>query len=224
MSQLKWTVIVGANIPVSPASKLISSLAFLILDYHNLEISLYKISLAKSESLARFLRQDFNRVEYLFACTEAVRAFSDRLLRIPPNKYHCMSVKLNMDLTWNMGILQMLSTFNHPDWDLTWLRETISFPDLLGKLSSIFSEVKAALNLDPDTTERLDMFSQSARKMGWIKMFVEKGTSGVADRDRESRASAAPPVAGEIYDLTGGDFMGYMDDAWMQDILGPWEY
>ncbi|KAG4419148.1 hypothetical protein IFR04_007744 [Cadophora malorum] len=92
---------------------------FLFLDYHNLEISLYKTSLAKSESLAKFLGQCFNRVEYLFEFTEAVRAFFDRLLRIPTNKYHCMSVKLNMDLTWNMGILQMLSTFDHLDWDLT---------------------------------------------------------------------------------------------------------
>tara|TARA_R110002060_G_scaffold14952_10_gene20942 strand:- start:40 stop:447 length:408 start_codon:yes stop_codon:yes gene_type:complete len=135
-----------------------------------------------------------------------------------------MSVKLNMDLTWTMGILQLLSTFDHPDWYLPWLRETISFADLLGKLSSIFSEVKAALNLDPNTTERLDMFSQSARKMGWIKMFVEKGITGVIGQDRESRVSAAPFTAGEMSDLNGGGFMDYMDDAWMQDILGPWEY
>ncbi|KAH7410579.1 hypothetical protein BKA64DRAFT_357833 [Cadophora sp. MPI-SDFR-AT-0126] len=197
---------------------------FLLLNYHNLEVSLYKIGLARSESLSAFTTQDFNRLEYLFACTEAVRAFFDGLLRIPANKYHCISVKLNMDLTWNMGVVQMLSTFDHPDWDLAWLRQTISFPELLGKLSSTFSEVKAALTLDPNTTERLDMFSQSARKLGWIKMFVEKAISGVPVHSETSRGAEIPFTAGEMYDLNGSDFMGYVDDAWMKDMLGSWEY
>ena len=116
----------------------------------------------------------------------------------------------------------MLSTFDHPDWNTAWLREQISLPEHLGKLSGTLLEVKAALHLDPGTTERLDMFSQSAKKMSWIKMVVEKAIPGMSSQEVESRASDIP--FNEMYGMNGGDFMGYMDDAWMKDILGPWEY
>lgn len=127
-----------------------------------------------------------------------------------------------MDLTWNMTILQMLSTFDHPDWNLAWLRESISLPELLGKLSARLLEAKTALDLDPSTEERLDMFSQTAKKLSWIKMFVEKSISGVPVQEGESRAPDIPLT--EMFEFNGSDFMGYMDDAWMKDTLGPWEY
>ncbi|KAH6714240.1 hypothetical protein BKA61DRAFT_576209 [Leptodontidium sp. MPI-SDFR-AT-0119] len=195
---------------------------FLLSHYHNLEVSLYKIGLARSESISAFTTRDFSRLEYLFACLEAVRAFFDAFLSIPASKCHCMSMKLNMDLTWNMTILQMLSTFDHPDWNLAWLRESISLPELLGKLSARLLEAKTALDLDPSTEERLDMFSQTAKKLSWIKMFVEKSISGVPVQEGESRAPDIPLT--EMFEFNGSDFMGYMDDAWMKDTLGPWEY
>ncbi|KAH7346194.1 hypothetical protein BKA65DRAFT_272691 [Rhexocercosporidium sp. MPI-PUGE-AT-0058] len=195
---------------------------FLLLHYHSLEVSLYKIGLARSERFSAFTIRDFSRLEYLFACSEAVRAFSDGFLNIAASKYHCMPIKLHMELTWNLSILQMLSTFDHPDWNIAWLRELISLPKVLGKLSTILFEAKAALDLDPSTTERLDIFSQSAKKMSWIKMFVEKAIPGMSSQEGESRASEVP--INEMFDLNGGEFMGYMDDAWMKDIIGPWEY
>jgi hypothetical protein len=133
-----------------------------------------------------------------------------------------MSMKLHMDLTWNMSILQMLSTFDHPDWNLSWLHESISLPEILGKLSARLLEAKTALDLDPSTEERLDMFSQTAKKMNWIKMFVEKAIPGAPAQEGESRASDIPLT--EMFEFDGSDFMGYIDDAWMKDILGSWEY
>lgn len=126
-----------------------------------------------------------------------------------------------MDLTWNLAILQMLSTFEHPDWNVSWLRETINFPELLGKLATNLSEVKAALNLDPTTEERLDMFSQSAKKMNWIKMFVEKAIPGMSGQAGESRIE--DNTSADMFDFNGDEFMDFMDDAWMKDMLGPWE-
>ncbi|KAL2059766.1 hypothetical protein VTL71DRAFT_10150 [Oculimacula yallundae] len=196
---------------------------FSLLHYHNIGISLNKIGLARSDNLAAFTKKDFNRLECLFACARSVRDFTDVLLGIPASMYHCMPISTYMDLTSVLGVLQMLSTFEHPDWNLDWLRETISLPDLLGRLSVRLFEVKAALNLDPGTTDRLDMFSQSAKKMGWIKLFVEKTIPGfTAAQAKEARSSHSPSV--EVYDFNGDEFMGYMDDAWMKDILGPWEY
>ncbi|KAG4443063.1 hypothetical protein IFR05_001459 [Cadophora sp. M221] len=195
---------------------------YLLSHYHNLEETLYKIGLARSESISAFTTRDFSRLEYLFACSKAVRAFFQTFLSIPATKYHCMPMKLHMDLTWNLSILQMLSTFDHPDWNLAWLRESINLPELLGKLSVRLLEAKTVLDLDPSTEERLDMFSQTAKKMSWIKMFVEKAIPGVPAQEGGSRAADIPLT--EMFDFNGSDFMGYMDDAWMKDILGPWEY
>ncbi len=181
---------------------------------------LYKIGLSKSRALSSFSNRDFNRLEFLYACTEAVRSFFDAHLGIPANKYHAMPMHLHMHLTWNMGVLQMLSTFEHPDWNLAWLRDSISLSDVLGKLAGTLSSVKATLNFDPKTSARIDMFSQSSKKMSWIKSFIEKG---IIEQGSESRVPEAS--VGDMFDLpSGGEFMDFMDDAWMRDLLGPWEY
>ncbi|CZS94996.1 uncharacterized protein RAG0_04795 [Rhynchosporium agropyri] len=196
---------------------------FLRLHCLNIRSSLYKIGLVKSEHLSAFTNRDFNRLEHLFACAEAVRAFTDVYLGVSASDYHTMPIKAYMDLTSNLGILQMLSTFDHQDWNVDWLRETISMPEVLGLLSARLLEVKSALNLDPGTLDRLDIFSQSSKKMTWIKMFVERSL-GIPPSSTEASESRVNVPFTEGYDSMEGDFMGMMDDAWMQDILGPWNY
>lgn len=160
-------------------------------------------------------------MEILFACQQAVKYFFEKIVTVPVTEYHCMPIHCMMQLTWNMGVLQMLSTFDHPEWNLAWMRESLSFSEVLQHLVDRLSKVKEALNFDPDTTEGLDMFSQSAKRLAWIKTFIDTGTIG---RAQPHDTRDPDPAPSDMLDLpSGGEFMEYMDDAWMRDLLGSWE-
>jgi len=90
-------------------------------------------------------------------------------------------------LAWNLGILQLLCQFDHPDWNLDWAIETLSFIKVLDQLQERYSSVKDALGIDPHTRDREDLFSSIAKKLAWIRTFFE-GRLCKADGNAESRA------------------------------------
>lgn len=119
--------------------------------------------------------------------------------------------------TWGLGVLQLLSTFDHPDWNLEWARATISFTDVLGKLAAHFGQAKVVLRLDPHISAAEDIFSRSAGKMTWMKSFFENEGSSAGPRPI---ASCSNP--NNLPGLPLANDMDFMDDEWMHDILELW--
>jgi hypothetical protein len=115
----------------------------------------------------------------------------------------------------------LLSTYEHPDWNITWVRETISFTGVLGQIGEQFSQAKAGLGLDPhipEGEESEDIFSLTGNKMLWMKGYFE-GKYRAAGSD-------APNITIQdgLNDAFGEDFADFIDDQWMRDILGPYDY
>jgi hypothetical protein len=110
-------------------------------------------------------------------------------------------------VAWNLGILQLLCQFDHPDWNLDWARETLSFIKVLDQLQERYSNVKDVLGIDPHTKDGEDMYSSTAKKLTWIRTFFE-GRLGKADVCVESRAPDVPnfdlPQDTEFIDFIDG--------------------
>jgi hypothetical protein len=123
---------------------------------------------------------------------------------------------------WNIGTLQQLSAFEHPDWDMAIVNETINFLDYLRNLVNIMSMVKSAVGFDSHTSEGLDFWSMNVKcitlVMGYFQGTVpypehDPGDPSTQDqRDIETgNFPTFPP---------GVEFMDFMDDVWM----GPSDY
>lgn len=117
-----------------------------------------------------------------------------------------------IQVTVNLGIAQLMATYDHPEWDLTWLRRNIWFPDVLREIEKKYQLVKAAVGFDPHTSERIDIYSQTAVKMGWIRENFEIRSGDLSNPDP---TFTSQPAVGDFLDL---------DDVWMRDILLPWEF
>jgi hypothetical protein len=181
-----------------------------------------KIGLSKAPAVSSFPDRDFNRLQYLCACLAAVKAFLENYLTYPVTKYHTLTVPMTLQIVWNSGTLQQLSSFEHPDWNVGMVSEAIDLADYLQKLASKMSTVKDAMGYDVHTSERLDFWSQHiktmllmtstfARKVGDPE--YQEGNPGVHDQPAvETQSySSFPP---------GEEFMDFMDDVWM----GPSDY
>jgi hypothetical protein len=141
-------------------------------------------------------------------------------LAIPRTEYRCLSTIIFTQITWNLGILQLLSTFEHPDWNLTWVKETISFTGVLGQIGEQFIQAKQGLGLDLHTSEGDDIFSMTGNKLVWMKAYFEGKY-----RSAEFDAAMATNEDGLNDTTYGEDFMDFLDnDPWMRDILGPYDF
>ena len=124
--------------------------------------------------------------------------------------------------TQNHGTLQLLSTYEHSDWSLAYVKQTLCFTDILEIMAERFSQAKFVLNLDPHTAEALDLFSHTASKARWMKSYFENKYSK-STRDQASIANAMDFSRDPTEFNTGYDPMEYLDDAWIQTFLGSWE-
>jgi hypothetical protein len=210
---------VRGNTQIQPGFELICLKEFVLMSLRSIEVSLYKIGLSKSPSLAAFSNQDFSRLNYLYACVEAIKSFFDTFLTIPISRFHCIPLHTCMQLTWGMGILQLLTTFEHPDWDLAWVRETISFVGMLHRLAGRYEKAKEELGIDPHTPQGDDIFSQSTHKFRVLAETFENLAKLARDTPRTE--PQVPPTMTDF--AISGDGMDLLDDTWMRDFMGPWD-
>lgn len=177
-----------------------------------------KTGLSRLPVLDTFPARDYDRISSLYTCQQSVKGFFDIYLAVKMERYHCFPVPAFTLLAWNLGILNLLSTFSHPAWDLVWANETISFGSVLELLSSRYSEARTVLGFDSHNHDSEDMCSHMVKKLQWVKASHESKfgiTAGTAQTDNL-----------EPSDLEMPDFMESLlhidnfEDQWMQDLLG----
>jgi hypothetical protein len=185
-------------------------------------VLIHKIGLSKSPALSSFSNGDFNRLESLYACQQGLQRFFDFYLSIGVPKYHCFSVHIITLLTWNLGILQLLSTFDHPDWNPEWVKNSITFTGVLELLYERYSKAKEVLGFDPHKNAGEDIFSIISKKLLWLKSFFEVRHSGNSGGGESGSVEMQNDMVGEFPQGTEG--IDLLDDQWMQDLLGPWDF
>ncbi len=186
--------------------------------YHIAEVSLYEAGLCKSP-LATDAVPNFKRLELLCACLQASKSYFEIFFSVPVVNYIALSMPSWSHLTYSLAILHILSSFDHPDWNLVYVRETIDFGAVLGRLIEQLDSVNTLVGY-----EKIDMFSPTARRLNRIKVYVEGKMAGHSERAVGPEPDRIPdfePVPG-TEDLS--DFFQFLDDAWMRDIMEPSDY
>jgi hypothetical protein len=191
----------------------------LLLSYHYTKVLLYKICLSPSPESSRLGTCDFNRLSLLYSCLQATVTFLETFFAMPIAQYHTIPMPTFAQITNTLGVLQLVSTFEHPDWDLSWVRTKMSFTGTIGMLAERMEEAKATLGYDRHTSERIDLFSEGAKRLTWVKACFEGKITAPSQDLRDTQEST------DFRDIDStllGDPV--MDDLWLRDIFGPWDY
>jgi hypothetical protein len=186
--------------------------------YHVAEVSLYEAGLCKPP-LATDAFPNFKRLELLCACLEASKSYFEVFFSVPVVNYIALSMPSWSHLTYSLANLHMLSSFDHPDWNLVYVRETIDFKTVLGRLTEQLERVNTLVGY-----EKFYMFSRTAKRMNCIKVYVEGKMAGPPQGAAGPEPDQMPdfePVPG-TEDLP--DFSQFLDDTWMRDIMEPSDY
>ena len=122
-----------------------------------------------------------------------------------------------MQLANAMVVLHKLSTFESPDWDLDYVRQTVDFGNILDNLIRRFNEIQMTQGAEQGKQEGRDIFFRISRKLGRIKAWHEEKTT--LRSSRRETTSAVPDGA----PVMNGD-LEFFNEAWLEDILGPWDY
>jgi hypothetical protein len=119
---------------------------------------------------------------------------------------------------WNIGTLQLLSTFEHLDGNVAVVNEAMNFLAFLKNLADTMSMVKSAAGYDSHTSEGIDFWSLSVKGMTLVQGYFEGtapypendpgGPSRQDHRDIETTNFSTFPQ--------GVELMDFMDDVWME--------
>jgi hypothetical protein len=181
--------------------------------YHIAETTLYEIGLSKELPQISANGPQFQRLEVLYACLQACKSFFDTFFSIPVSNYFLFSMPTWSNLSYCMIILQALSDFNHPDWNLESVRETLDFRDVLDRIIERFEKVESEPGCEGTTA-----FSRTAKRIRSIqKILKTKAVDLSKDRGLEAQDVRDPEI------LNTADFTDLFDEAWLRDILGSWE-
>lgn len=169
--------------------------------YYHAEESLYEVALSRNPVVDSFSSRDFHRLELLYACLESNKMFFDTFFTIPEYRYICFSLPTWTQVAHSIMILQLLSTFEHPDWNLVYVRETIDFMEVMDKLVERFDKVEGQI------------FARTSAKMASMKAHIQAAMGG------------GPGLSGDDADMARlWEPADFLDETWLTDVLGPMEY
>ena len=191
---------------------------YLLLTFHMAEISLYKAGLSKSPQLALSSDRDFNRLALLHACLQTLKTFFDILNAIPVSSYHCNPVSMCQNMSRAHVILQLLGSFEHPDWDLDYSNRILSFSDVLLTFADRMEKASSALGFHPRGS---DMFLACARKIRKAEEYCRVGMTGQVPADTRDSPQTRDAELPDFTNSALDDWMSYLDEAMLRDILGP---
>jgi hypothetical protein len=145
-----------------------------------------------------------------------VKCFFGIFLSIPTPKLFSFSVPSWSTMTYPIITLQALSTFDHPDWDLAYVRESIDFLSTLEQFMHRFERMEA-----DGGYENSEYFSRCSKKMSCIKSYCEqKMLSRQTARSQPGTANYADPEG-----MSGSmDFPELVDEDWLRELLGAWDF
>jgi hypothetical protein len=107
----------------------------------------------------------------------------------------------------------MLSSFEHPDWNLDYVRQTLDFDGVLNLIVEQLGKVESGTT----PGEPAVVFSRMSMKIGCIQRYI--AGKGALYHSQGHQDILDPEIA-----RTGVEFSDFLDEAWLRDILGPFEY
>ena len=171
-------------------------------------MTLYEIGLSKTGIPNTAHPSDFQRLEILYACLESVGKFFDNFLDIPPVYHWNSSLVHSSHLAHALSILQRLSTFKDPTWDLRYVTEKVNFSRIVDQVCNRMREALTYGGIEPlDASENTNLFARAVSKLGKLSSTFE------------AQMASTQSASDETSNLDTGDIMNLesMGGLWEQD-------
>jgi hypothetical protein len=171
-------------------------------------MTLYEIGLSKARLPNTAHTSDFQRLEILYACLESVGIFFENFLEIPPASYWNFSLVHFSQLAYGLNMLQRLSIFEDPTWDLHYVAEKVNFIRTVDQICNRMGEAEALRHgaTEPsNASEGISVFARAAAKLRKLNVMFEA---------QMASAQSAPDPMGN---LDTGDIMN------LENMVGFWE-
>jgi hypothetical protein len=151
------------------------------------------------------------RLDCLYACVSATKAWAEIFLSIHPAQYVTFSASMYSNMARCFIVICRLMAFEHPEWDRKFVQDTLNVWSFLEQAEENFMQVAEAAGLDVGNSGGLDFFKAMAFKFRSMKMSCSAVFGFL------SSAQSLPPMEG-----TDEFSMESLDDDWFRELLGPW--
>jgi hypothetical protein len=181
-------------------------------------MTLYEIGLLKARLPNTVHPSDFQRLEILYACLESVGNFFECFLEITPASYWNFSIVHFAQLGYALSMLQRLSIFEDPTWDLHYVTEKVDLLRIVDRLCSRMGEVaRWGAAESSNASESISIFERTAAKLRKLRVMFE------------TQMATAQSVPDQMGNLDTGDMMnsenmvGFWEQDWFNIMGGNWE-
>lgn len=172
-------------------------------------MSLFEIGLLKAIP-SNVNGPDFQRLELLYACLESVRKFFEIFLETSPASYWNLTIIHFSRFACALSLLQRLSTFEDPTWDLQYVAAKVNFSGIVDQICNHMDDALRYGGSElSNSSECVTIFTRITPKLRMLNVIYE------------SRMSSMQSATGRIGDLSGADTINIenMVESWEQDLF-----
>ncbi|GJC78761.1 hypothetical protein ColLi_01599 [Colletotrichum liriopes] len=208
----------------------------IIAQLHCTELSIQEVALSsKTGTYVPANLPDIARLDILYACLHAVKAWFDHFFTLPPAAYFTMAFLSFAQLSQCTIALYRLSMLEDPIWDRASVRSTIDLIATLDEIGDRFMRVCDDAGLDVDVEDG-NMYAKAVKTIRGLKGTWEAALAPFAKVDPAAAAAgvagAGPGVLGAggpmppgIGEVEMGQFgMEMMENRWFTDIFTPFDF
>ncbi|GKT52447.1 uncharacterized protein ColSpa_12628 [Colletotrichum spaethianum] len=210
----------------------------IIAQLHCTELSIQEVALAsKNGAYVPANLPDIARLDILYGCLHAVKAWFDHFFTLPPASYFSIAFLTFAQLSYCTVALYRLSVLEDPVWDRASVRSTIDLIATLDEIGNRFMRVCGEADLNQDVEEG-NAFSKAVKTIKGLKSTWEVAlmpfakAADPADPAAVGVAGAGPAVLGAgglmpagLGEAELGQFgFDLMDNRWFTDIFAPFDF
>ncbi|KAH7159860.1 hypothetical protein B0J13DRAFT_115092 [Dactylonectria estremocensis] len=171
------------------------------------------------------------RIESMYACLKAARAWYDNFLSIPLNDVPGSPFSVYVQLSQIQVALYRLTTSEDPAWDKDLVRNTADLLVLLDQTIEMFVKLDKIYHLKANDGEET-IYIKGAKIMRNIRTSWEpailRHLGGIPTPNSQDMANPQPMEVAETtqptFNLSDANSMDFGDMTWMTDVFGPWEF
>lgn len=176
------------------------------------------------------------RIDTMYACLRAVRAWYDIFFTIPPTEIPGLPFSIFVQLPQTQVALYRLTTAEDPSWDKEVLRTTADLLTTLDNTATRFDETARVYQMQT-LGDGLTLFHKGAKivrnvKANWEPALAQTlGGGGIPTPASQGRGEVVMSGGTEVVaegpggpGLTDPELENFnIEWAWMSDAFGPWE-
>jgi hypothetical protein len=171
------------------------------------------------------------RIESMFSCLRAIRAWYDVFFNIPIEEVAGVPFAVYIQLSQIQIALYRLTTSEDPAWDKEVVRNTADLLVLLDQAIDFFTRLDSVYKMKVSAGEET-VFLMAAKIMRNILNSWEPTLSrhlgsvplSAADQGTVQPMPAPNPPDQQSMDMSAINMMDFGDITWMSDVFGPWEF